>query len=307
MIVDNLDFSFEERQSKIQDLHFSYLDNMFSQKNIIVNNSSLKSLNIINLDNYYTNLGLLLSDECPFSIKCAIFEGTNVLKFKDRKEFSGSLLKQVNDVNEYINIYNKISGEIIDLKRIDTRDYPVYAIREAILNAVIHRDYNYSGSILISLYDDRIEITSLGGLVKGLEIKDLYLGISQTRNKNLANVFYRLEYVECFGTGIKRIMDSYDIYLKKPKLLCTNNTFKVTLYNVNYEEKKEDNGILSNLSQEEIIVEYLKNNDSITRCIVEKMLNISTSRAKEIIKSMIDKNIIESCGMGKKTYYILKK
>lgn len=167
-----------------------------------MNNSSLKSLNIINLDNYCTNLGLLLSDKCPFSIKCAIFEKTNVLKFKDRKEFSGSLLKQVIDVNEYINIYNKIFWEIVDLKRIDTRDYPVYAIRKAILNAVINRDYNYSGSILISLYDDRIEITSLGGLVKSLEIKDLYLGISQMRNKNLANVFYRLE----FGTGIKIVM-----------------------------------------------------------------------------------------------------
>lgn len=177
---------------------------------------------------------------------CHIWKN-NVLKFKNRKEFSSSLLKQVNDVNKYINIYNRISGEVVVLEKIDRRDYLLYAIREAILNAIIHRDYNYSGSILVSLYDNRIEITSLDGLVKRLEIKGIYLGISLTRNENLANVFYRLEYVESFGIGIKRILDSYDPYNKKPKLKCTDNTFKVTLFNVNYEET-EDNNIVFNLN-----------------------------------------------------------
>lgn len=305
LIIDSQNIPFEEIPSKHQNLHFNYLITLFKEKNIDVNKNILKTLKIINLDEMYTNLGLLLSDECPFSIKCAIFEGKNDIKFKDRKEFTGSLLKQVNDVNDYLNIYNKISSDIQGLERIDTRDYPEYALRESILNAIIHRDYNYSGSILVSLYDDHFEITSLGGLVKGLTIKDLYSGVSQTRNKNLANIFFRLHYVESFGTGIKRIIQSYENYNKKPIISSTENTFKVTLYNVNY---KENNNVKlpSSLSQEEKIVEYLKINNKINRNIVEKLLGISSTRAKIILKNMINNNIIKSMNNGKNTYYVLK-
>lgn len=305
LIIDSQNIPFEEMSSKYQELHFNYLSLLFKEKNININETTLKTLNIINLDGRYTNLGLLLSDECPFSIKCAIFEGKNDIKFKDRKEFTGSLLKQVNDVNDYLNIYNRISSDIIGLERIDTRDYPEYALRESILNAIIHRDYNYSGSILVSLYDNHFEITSLGGLVKGLKIYDLYSGVSQTRNKNLANIFFRLNYVESFGTGIKRIVQSYESFTHKPIISSTENTFKVTLYNVNYKEKIEK-VLPSNLSQEEKILEYLKINNRITRNIVEKLLNISSTRAKSIIKSMINNNLIISVGNGKNIYYVLK-
>lgn len=305
LIIDSQNLSFEELVSNNQNLHFEYIAKVFNDKNININDTALKTLNIINLDNKYTNLGLLLSDECPFSIKCAIFEGNNDINFKDRKEFTGSLLKQVNEVNDYLNIYNRIAGKIVGLERIDTRDYPEYALREAILNAVIHRDYNYSGSILISLYDNHFEITSLGGLVKGLKIDDLYEGISQTRNKNLANIFFRLNYVESFGTGIKRIVQSYETFDKKPIILSTENVFKVTLYNINYKEVT-DKKIPSMLSQEERIIEYLKNNIKINRIIVEKLLEVSSTRAKTIIGNMIKNNIIESVGSGKNIYYVLK-
>lgn len=305
LIIDSQNIPFEEMISKYQNLHFEYLTLLFKDKNIDVNDTSLKTLNITNLDGKYTNLGLLLSDECPYSIKCAIFEGKNDIKFKDRKEFTGSLLKQVNDVNDYLNIYNRISSDIKGLERIDTRDYPEYALRESILNAIIHRDYNYSGSVLVSLYDNHFEITSLGGLVKGLKIDDLYSGVSQTRNKNLANVFFRLNYVESFGTGIKRIVQSYENFSQKPIILGTENTFKVTLYNVNYKENENLN-LPSILSQEDKIIEYLKINNKINRSVVEKLLSISSTRAKIIIKNMINSNIIKAIGTGKNIYYVLK-
>lgn len=305
LIIDSQNIPFEEMTSKNQSLHFNYLTEIFTEKNIDINDTTLKTLNIINLDGKYTNLGLLLSDECPFSTKCAIFEGNNDIKFKDRKEFSGSLLKQVNEVSGYLNIYNRISGEIKGLERIDVRDYPEYALRESVLNAIIHRDYNYSGSILVSLYDNHFEITSLGGLIRGLKIDDLYQGVSQTRNKNLANIFFRLNYIESFGTGIKRIIQSYENFEKKPIILSTENVFKVTLYNVNY---KENNNVKlpSNLSQEEKIIEYLKNNKKINRIIIEKLLDISSTRAKTIISNMIKNNIIKSVGSGKNIFYVLK-
>lgn len=305
LIMDSQNIPFEEMISKNQSLHFNYLAEIFNEKNIDTNDTTLKTLNIINLDGKYTNLGLLLSDECPFSTKCAIFEGNNDIKFKDRKEFSGSLLKQVNEVSDYLNIYNRIAGEIKGLERIDVRDYPEYALRESVLNAIIHRDYNYSGSILVSLYDNHFEITSLGGLIKGLKIDDLYQGVSQTRNKNLANIFFRLNYVESFGTGIKRIIQSYEDFDKKPIILSTENVFKVILYNVNYAENNNIK-LPSNLSQEEKIIEYLKNNKKINRIIIEKLLDISSTRAKTIISNMIKNNIIKSVGSGKNIFYVLK-
>lgn len=307
MIFDTQNQNFETMVSINQKLHFEYIKNIFKKHNIVMDKSKMKTLNITNLSGKYTNLGLLLSDENPYTIKCAIFVGNNKLEFKDRKEFSGSVLKQANEVFEYVNLYNKTKGKIIGLERIDNMDYPEYAIREALLNAIIHREYNYSGSILISLFDDRIEITSLGGLIKGLSVNDLYSGVSETRNPNLANIFYRLKYVESFGTGIERIFESYEEYNKKPVLKNNDNSFKVILYNTNYvyadEEKTNE---VVDLSQEDLIVQYLKKNGTINRLIVEQLLDISKSRSKEILSKMVENRIIKSDGIGRNTYYTLR-
>ena len=306
MLIESNSNSFENNISNIQDLHFNYLREIFKKHNIEIDDNKFKTLNITNLNNEYTNLGLLLSDECPYSIKCAIFNGNNKLEFKDRKEFTGSVLKQVNDTFEYLELYNKTKGKIIGLERIDTKDYPEYALRESLLNAIIHRDYNFTGSILISLFDDHFEITSLGGLVKGLSIEDLYNGVSESRNPNLANIFYRLKYVESFGTGIGRIIESYKEYDKEPLILNSENVFKVTLYNVNYVKNENIKILPTNLTQEEKIIEYLKRNNKINRIIVESLLEVSKTRANDILKNMINNNILVQTGTGKNTYYVLK-
>lgn len=306
MLLESNSSSFENNISNNQDLHFEYLKEVFKKHNIEINDNKFKSLNITNLNGQYTNLGLLLSDECPYSIKCAIFNGNNKIEFKDRKEFTGSVLKQVNDTYEYLDLYNKTKGKIVGLERQDIRDYPEYALRESLLNAVIHRDYNFTGSILISLFDDHYEITSLGGLVKGISIKDLYAGVSESRNPNLANIFYRLKYVESFGTGIGRIFESYQQYEKKPLILDSDNAFKVTLFNVNYIEEYIK-VLPSNLTQEEQIVKYLKKNNKINRLTVEVLLEVSKTRANDILNKMIDDNILIQIGSGKNIYYMLKQ
>jgi len=306
MLIESNINSFENNISNIQDLHFNYLREIFKRHNVEIDDNKFKTLNIINLNNEYTNLGLLLSDECPYSIKCAIFNGNNKLEFKDRKEFSGSVLKQVNDTFEYLELYNKTKGKIIGLERIDTKDYPEYALRESLLNAIIHRDYNFTGSILISLFDDHFEITSLGGLVKGLSIEDLYNGVSESRNPNLANIFYRLKYVESIGTGIGRIIESYKEYDKEPLILNSENVFKVMLYNVNYVKNESIKILPTNLTQEEQIIEYLRKNNKINRIIVESLLDVSKTRANDILNNMINNNILIQTGNGKNTYYVLK-
>ena len=139
MLLESDSNCFESCESSIQNLHFEYLKTIFKNHNIEVDDNKLKTLSIMNLNGRYTNLGLLLSDECPYSIKCAIFNGNNKLEFKDRKEFTGSVLKQVNEAFEYLSLFNKTKGRIVGLERIDTRDYPEYALRETLLNAIIHR------------------------------------------------------------------------------------------------------------------------------------------------------------------------
>ena len=304
LILENHDI-FENQVSQNQNMNFTYLNSIFSNKQKELNNTKYKLLNIMNNDNLYTNLGLLLSDECPFTIKCAVFNGNNKLSFKDRKEFTGSLIKQLEDVLNYLNIINKISGRIINYKRVDIKDYPEFALRETILNAIIHRNYNFSGSILVSVFDDRIEVTSLGGLMTGLSIDDIIAGVSQTRNKNLANIFYRLEYVENYGTGIGRMIDVYKEFNLKPQFITTDNSFKVILPNVNYKKEMQDISI-NLLSQRDIIINYLKENDKIKREVVDVLFDISSARSKKILSEMVKDNIIVKKGNGKNTYYILK-
>lgn len=209
-------------------------------------------------------------------------------------------------------MYNKVKGKISGLKRVDTYDYPEYAIREALLNAVIHRDYNFNGSILISLFDNRIEIVSLGGLVKGISIKDIFNGVSETRNPNLANIFYRLKYVESFGTGIERIMETYqEYYDKRPIFQNTENTFKVILYNINYENEDVINNFVINeepveLDANLLLEKYLKKNKVINRASLQEILNISKTSAVNLLNKMIKDGKIIQVGEGKNTFYILK-
>ncbi len=138
MIFEHGGLRFEEMISKNQNLSFEYLEKKFKDKNLIFDINKYKILNIINDKNKYTNLGLLLSDECSYTIKCAVFNGTNKIEFKDRKEFNGSIIKQIDDVFEYFDLFNKVNSKIVGLQRIDVKDYPTYSLREALLNAVTH-------------------------------------------------------------------------------------------------------------------------------------------------------------------------
>ena len=186
---------FEERRSLEQNLTFEAAEKEFSERDILFGTAQMKTLGIMTQDGVYTNLGLLLSDQCVHTIKAAVFEGTTQNEFKDRKEFSGSLFRQMEDVYEYIDFRNQMHSTFQKLRRIDQRDYPETAVREALLNLLVHREYSFRASTFISIYTDRIEFTSIGGLVNGVTLKDVLMGISVCRNVKLANVFYRLELI----------------------------------------------------------------------------------------------------------------
>ena len=302
MIKETDGDSFEDMRSLEQELTFQETNAEFKRRNIAFSLPQMKSLGILNADGIYTNLGLLLSDQCSHTIKMASFEGNNQNIFKDRREFSGSLLQQLNDSYDYIDLRNQTHATFDKLLRVDQRDYPEVAIRESLLNSLVHRDYSYSASTLISVYDDRIELVSVGGLVKGISINDIMMGISVCRNPKLANVFYRLQLIEAYGTGMRKIVNAYENSEKKPKIEATDNAFKIILPNLNY-NMAADTGKSNNNLDVEKVLKLAEKKGFITRGEVETLLNCGQSTAGRLLRQMCDMKLLVQKGKGKNTEY----
>ncbi len=295
---------FEEMRSLEQNLTFVETSREFARRNVEFGLQQMKTLKLLNNDGIYTNLGLLLSEQCKHTIKVAVFQGTDQSVFKDRREFSGSLFKQLNEVYEYIDIHNQTQSTFNKLLRIDTRDYPEDALREALLNLMVHRDYGFQASALISIYEDRIEFVSVGGIVSGIDLEDIMMGISVCRNQNLANVFYRLQLIEAYGTGIRKILNAYHDVKQKPEIQHTQNAFKIILPNRNQSlERKEEYEVLSKTEQQ--IIELMKQNGKLSRKEIETELELSTSTALRLLKKLTEKNLVVQNREGRKVNYHL--
>lgn len=295
---------FEEMRSLEQNLTFVETSREFARRNVEFGLQQMKTLKLLNNDGIYTNLGLLLSEQCKHTIKVAVFQGADQSVFKDRREFSGSLFKQLNEVYEYIDMHNQTQSTFNKLLRIDTRDYPEDALREALLNLMVHRDYGFQASALISIYEDRIEFVSVGGLVSGIDLEDIMMGISVCRNQNLANVFYRLQLIEAYGTGIRKILNAYHDVKQKPEIQHTQNAFKIILPNRNQSlERKEEYEVLSKTEQQ--IIELMKKNGKLSRKEIETKLELSTSTALRLLKKLTEKNLVVQNREGRKVNYHL--
>lgn len=290
---------FDKSRCVNQELTFEYTQKYFDNANLKFEDNNKRTLGIIDADGYYTNSALLFSDQCEHSIKCAIYEGTGKTEFKARKEFTGSILKQMDEAFEYINVYNKQNSSFENLKRVDHHDYPLYAIREALLNAIVHRDYDYSGSILVNIYDNRIEFVSIGGLVKGITVKDIMNGISQPRNSVIANVFYRLELIESYGTGIQRILESYSKCSVQPTFTPSPASFVVMLPNTKYNSDSE-------MTDEEKVLSLFEEKNEISRKDIETVLSCTKSAAIGIINKLISEDRIIKNGAARAVRYKLK-
>ena len=314
MIKETDGDSFENMRSINQALTFETTKKEFEKRNIAFGQPQMQTLKLISVDGVYTNLGLLLSEQCPHTIKVAVFEGTNQNVFKDRREFSGSLMHQLNEVYDYIDFHNQTHASFQKLLRIDTRDYPEVAVREALLNSLVHRDYSFRASTLISIYDNRIEFVSIGGLLPGLALDDLMMGVSVCRNPHLANVFYRLQLIEAYGTGMKKIIGAYADALVQPQITTTNNAFKIILPNMNAASKaaeahKEINDAAALVldPNEEKVLRFLTEHPTITRKETQTLLDVSQSTAGRILRALVDNGHIKQLGGSRTTRYELTK
>lgn len=300
MLRESDGITFDKSRCINQELTFSYADAYFVKANLPFGDSNKKTLKLLDADGYFTNTALLLSDQCEHSIKCAVYDGRGKTKFKMRKEFFGSVLKQMDEVYDFLSLNNHLNSTIDGLKRTDHPDYPQYALREALLNAIVHRDYDYSGSTLINIYDDRVEFVSLGGLVKGLTLDDVMGGVSQSRNSVLANVFYRLELIESYGTGIQRIMESYADYSDKPMFMPAPSSFVVVL-------PKMIEVINYAMGDTEKVLSLIRRRGEVSRKEVEVILGSSKFPAIRALNELIAQDKIMKTGSGPAVRYRLSE
>lgn len=309
MIKETSGDCYEDARSLNQQLTFRKAEDYFARHELPFGESQKRTMGIIGEDGTYTNLGLLLSDECVHTIKLAAFDGSKKTTFRDRQELGGSLLEQLEKAYDYIDQFNRIRSELAGVDRIEKRDYPPEAVREALLNAIIHRDYNFSDSTIISIFDNRIEFVTIGGPVRGLTKNDILLGVSMPRNKKLANAFYRLQLTEACGTGLPRMNACYADSDEKPLLEVAENTFKITLPNRNFIGKGKEMApavltkTMDKARRQDIIYHLAQKQGSVTRKDVENVLQMSQSMAILILREMVDKGLLVKDGAGKQLKY----
>jgi len=295
--------TFEELRSMEQALTFQSCAETFSDYGVVFAEDKYPILGIRNhAQGLYTNLGLLMSDQCVHTVKIAVFADEENTVFRDRKEFTGSVFAQMKDAFAYLQLCNQNRSVIDGLTRKDYWDYPKDAIREALINALIHRDYSFSGSIIINVNEKSMEFISIGGLLPGLLPEDIQNGISQLRNRNLAEAFHRLNLIESYGTGIRRIMALYNSCPTKPDITVTPNTFKMTLPNMNAQHKQASfTPVIT--GQMRRVLECLTANPDITDAELQQVMQIKSTRLYMLISQMESAGLIRIEGRGKNKKY----
>lgn len=302
LILEGCNQSFEETVSIDQNLTFQQLEKKFIDTMGItkLNIDILKTLELYSDKNGFNNAAALLADKNSFKGIDIIRFGDSIDEIMDREFFDGiSVISQLEKSTQMFwkyYQYEKIEGS--ERKIIDK--VPEKAFREAIANALVHRMWDINAAIKVSMYSDRIEISSPGGLPAAISEEEYLNGqISILRNPIIGNVFFRLKYIEKFGTGILRINRAYANALIKPSYQIFSNSIKVILpvistdYNLNETEK--------------MLLTFLKNRNNLTRKEIEKLSGMEKTKIIRGLNNLIQKNIVQREGNGRGTRYKIKK
>ena len=300
LVLDGKNIRFEELPCKDQELSFEILHRKLKETVRIENfdKDTLKTLNLYDDVNGFNNAAGLLADKNHFPGIDIVKFGENISIIQKRSTFENvSVLevyeKAIEVFRDYYQ-YEVIQGA--DRKKMEK--IPEAAFREAIANALIHRVWDVDSQIRVSMFDDRIDIVSPGGLPSGITEEEYLSGkLSVLRNRNLANVFYRLGFVEIFGTGITRIKQLYAEALIKPDFEVSENAIKIVLPIF---EKNAD------LTEDEIVVYKLLSKTMLKPISeVAPYVPFGKSKTTKLLKEMCQKGVITVEGKGKGTKYII--
>nr|WP_300654109.1 ATP-binding protein [uncultured Anaerobutyricum sp.] len=301
LVLDGKNISFEELPCKDQELSFEILHRKLKE-NIQIqtfNQDTLKTLNLYDNVNGFNNAAGILADKNHFPGIDIVKFGENISIIQKRSTFENTsaldVYEKAIDVFRDYYQYEVIQGA--DRKMIEK--IPEAAFREAIANALIHRVWDVNSHVRVSMFDDKIEVVSPGGLPAGITAEEYLSGkLSVLRNRNLANVFYRLGFVEIFGTGITRIKQLYAESLVKPDFEVSENTIKIVL------PVFETN---ANLTEDEKVI-YKLLSKTMLKPISEiaPYVPFGKSKTTQLLKTMGEKGVVAVEGKGKGTKYIIK-
>ena len=290
--------SFEEITARNQDLTFNKLEQVLIQGMNIekLNSDILKTLELYSDKSGFNVAAELLADKNSFMGIDVIRFGENIDEIMERKSFEYiSILDELEQVLQMFRRYyqyEKIEGT----ERNVVDKIPEKAFREAIANALVHRMWDVKASIKVSMYSDRIEINSPGGLPEGIHEEEYLNGqISILRNPIIGNVFFRLKYIEKFGTGIMRINYAYKDAIEKPKYKVFPNSIQVVL--PIFTDMKD----LS--TEEKMIWKLLREKDEMTRSELAKATGLGKDKTIRVLNGLLDKNVITRKGAGRGIKY----
>lgn len=262
------------------------------------NEDTLKTLNLYSQENGYNQAAALLADENQFpGVDIAKFgDSINVIQKRATFEHMSILSVYEHTVQMYQDYYQY--EEITELYRKKVEKIPEAAFREAIANALIHRAWDMKAQIRVSMYEDRIEVVSPGGLPNGITEAEYLSGrISILRNPIIGNIFYRLGIVEIFGTGILRIIEVYKNSITKPSFEVSENTIKVALPVVETELRLNE--------EERIVYKVLSKNMAKSMSEIVNRVPYGRTKVSKLLKRMAEDKIIIIEGNGRGTKYRL--
>ena len=194
-----------------QDLTFAQLKIYYQERGLELNQQFANSLELLTQDGKYNYIAYLLADENGVSIKVAKYAGMDKVDLIENEEYGYcSLIKATNSVLEKMKIENTTRAKVTSSKRIEKNLVEPVALREALINAIVHNDFSREIPPVVEIFSDRIVFTSYGGLISGQSIEDFFSCSSMPRNRELMRVFKDVGLVEQLGSGMSRILNAYD-------------------------------------------------------------------------------------------------
>lgn len=298
LVLDGLNIAFENLVYPDQYLSFNYLEDTLKEKLNIdsLNENILRTLGFMTTNEEFTNAGALFAD-------CNSFLGIDIAKFGDsisniqeREQFTQEcILKQYLEAITFYKRYYQY--EVIEGSTRKTIELlPEVAFREALVNALVHRDWSLKAYIRILMFPDHIEIKSPGNLPAGITMEEYLEGdISYLRNPLVANIFYRLKYIEMFGTGIRRIKERYKDSAAKPSFKNTENVLTVILPTISrYYDVNAD---------EALVLKILSNKMALSSSEIAQQSSFNKAKIIRILNSLERKNYIDRIGKARSTKY----
>lgn len=211
MYAKRIKNTLKEIDSPRQELTFNQLKIYYEEHGLKLNDNYLQNLDLLTSEGKYNYNAFLLADENNVSIKLVKYVGTNKLELLENLEFGNRcLITATQRILDRLDVENTTYAKIEYFGRKEQEKIDSKALKEAVINAIVHNDYSYGNSPIIELYSDRIEITSAGGLPQELSQEEFLEGVTAPRNKELIRVFKDIDLIENIGSGVLRILDAYD-------------------------------------------------------------------------------------------------